>query len=64
MNIVSSHTVRMNQNILSGGRKIFVPLLKINLFKPGNDAGLNSRLYTHSENIADLKKKRQFWSKT
>jgi len=33
MNIVSSHTVRMNQNILSGGRKIFVPLLKINLFK-------------------------------
>ena len=31
--------------------------------KSGNDAGLNSCLYTHSENIADLKKKRQFWSK-
>ena len=30
----------------------------------GNDAGLNSHLYTHSENIADLKKKHQFWSKT
>ena len=43
-----------------------IDIVHTNIFRTrsGNDAGLNSRLYTHSENIADFKKKRQFWSKT